>query len=53
MQNTIYGEIFDVKIDRNPINIAYSDVALGLFFLFLFKLIKKKTLNEKRNTQIH
>lgn len=30
VQNTIYGEIFDVKVDKNPINIAYSNVPLEL-----------------------
>jgi gamma-butyrobetaine dioxygenase len=29
VQNTIYGEIFDVKVDENPINIAYSNAKLG------------------------
>ena len=29
VQQTIYDEIFDVKAEKNPINIAYSDVALG------------------------
>lgn len=26
---TIYGELFHIKVDKNPINIAYSSVALG------------------------
>lgn len=30
VQETIYGRVFDVKVDRNPINIAYSNVPLGL-----------------------
>jgi gamma-butyrobetaine dioxygenase len=25
VQKTIYGESFDVKVDKNPINIAYAD----------------------------
>jgi hypothetical protein len=29
VQNTIYGELFEVKVDKLPINIAYSSVALG------------------------
>ena len=29
VQQTIYGEIFDVKVKKNPINIAYSNVPLG------------------------
>ena len=29
VQRTIYGEIFDVKVETNPINIAYSDAELG------------------------
>jgi hypothetical protein len=29
VQKTIYGDIFDVKVDENPINIAYSNVSLG------------------------
>jgi hypothetical protein len=44
VQNTIYGEIFDVKVDRNPINIAYSDVALGFYFFLLFFHFKIKEL---------
>jgi alpha-ketoglutarate-dependent taurine dioxygenase len=28
VQNTIYGEVFDVKVEENPINIAYSNVPL-------------------------
>ena len=29
VQKTIYGELFDVKVEKNPINIAYSSVELG------------------------
>jgi hypothetical protein len=29
VQRTIYGEIFDVRVDENPINIAYSNAKLG------------------------
>lgn len=29
VQQTIYDEVFDVKAEKNPINIAYSDVPLG------------------------
>jgi hypothetical protein len=29
VQKTIYDEIFDVKVDENPINIAYSNAKLG------------------------
>ena len=28
VQKTIYGEEFDVKVDPNPINIAYADIPL-------------------------
>ena len=28
LQKTIYEDIFDVKVDHNPINIAYSNVPL-------------------------
>lgn len=28
VQSTIYDQLFDVKVDKNPINIAYSSVAL-------------------------
>lgn len=38
LQKTIYGEIFDVKVDKNPINIAYSDVSLGKILRKKFKL---------------
>lgn len=30
VQRTIYGTVFDVESSPNPINVAYSDVALGL-----------------------
>lgn len=30
VQNTIYGDVFDVKVDDDPINIAYSNVPLEL-----------------------
>lgn len=30
VQRTIYGEKFDVKVDDNPINIAYSNAKLEL-----------------------
>lgn len=52
VQRTIYDEIFDVKVDKTPINIAYSNVPLefhmdlmyyesppGLQFLHCLKLI--------------
>jgi hypothetical protein len=29
VQQTIYGEVFDVKVEKNPINIAYSNVPLS------------------------
>ena len=28
VQTTIYGQLFDVKVDKNPINIAYSNQEL-------------------------
>ncbi len=37
VSKSIYGELFDVKVDKNPINIAYSSVPLG-FKIFLIKL---------------
>ncbi len=29
VQKTIYGELFDVKVEINPINIAYSSAPLA------------------------
>ena len=30
VQSTIYGDIFDVKVEKQPINIAYTDSSLDL-----------------------